>query len=306
MTRAAHQQASAIDAQVAAMAGPEVTIITVAFNSEAVLPAMLASVPKGVRVIIVDNASRDQAALQGLARAHGATLIAQQANMGFGVACNTGAAAARTDYLLFLNPDAVVRPGAIDALIAAAARYPQAAAFNPRITHEDGSVHFKRRSNLLPRRDWLPRGWPATEGPVPVLVGSAIFIAKRNFDAVGGFDPQIFLYYEDDDLSLRLRARCGPLVFVPAAEVMHMGGASSGRTVAVARIKGHHLGRSRVYTAIKNQVAWGRSRALLEAGLDAVSPLVLVSARKRAKAWARLAATWAGIRHPVQADRDMR
>lgn len=285
-----------------ATAAALVTIVTVSYKSDAVLPAMLASVPDGVRVIVVDNAAQDGSALQDLAQAHGASLIALDANKGFGVACNIGAAEARTDFVLFLNPDSVLGEGALEALIAAAVRHPQAGAFNPRITHENGSVHFKRRSNLLPRRDWLPRRWPEIEGEVPVLVGSAIFISRCNFEAVGGFDPLIFLYYEDDDLSLRLRTTCGPLIFVPSAQVMHMGGASSGRSVTVARIKGHHLGRSRVYTSVKHGVAWGRSRALLEAALDAVSPLVLVSARKRAKAWARLGATWSGILRPINKD----
>ncbi len=294
--------ASAGDQDSAISAAALVTIVTVSYNSEAVLPAMLASVPDGVRVIIVDNAAQDGSALQDLAQSHGASLIALDANRGFGVACNIGAAEAWTEFVLFLNPDSVLGEGALQALIAAAARHPHAGAFNPRITHEDGSVHFKRRSNLLPRRDWLPRRWPDIEGEVPVLVGSAIFVSKRNFEAVGGFDPLIFLYYEDDDLSLRLRATCGPLIFVPGAKVMHMGGASSGRSVTVARIKGHHLGRSRVYTTVKHGVAWGRSRALLEAALDAASPLVLISARKRAKAWARLGATWSGIVRPINKD----
>lgn len=278
-----------------------VTIITVAYNSEKVLPAMLASVPEGVRVIIVDNASQDGAALQRIAADHGAQVIPMGRNAGFGVACNAGAAAAVTPYLLFLNPDAVLRPGAIDALRAAAGRHSGAAAFNPRITHEDGSVHFKRRSNLLARREWLPRRWPAQEGEVPVLVGSAIFVRKAHFDAVGGFDPHIFLYYEDDDLSLRLRRQIGPLIFVPGAEVMHMGGASSARSVAVARIKGHHLGRSRVYAAVKHGVPWGRTKALIDAALGALSPLVLLSPRKRAKEWARLRATLRGCRDPLAA-----
>lgn len=276
-----------------------VTIVTVCYNSEAVLPAMLASVPEGARVIIVDNASKTRDGVRAIATRHGARLIEMDANMGFGVACNAGAAAAETEFVLFLNPDAALRPGALEALRDAARRYPQAAAFNPRITHEDGSVHFKRRSNLLPRGEWLPRGWPEAEGEVPVLVGSAIFITKANFDAVGGFDPHIFLYYEDDDLSLRLRRAIGPLIFVPGAEVMHMGGASSARSVAVARIKGHHLGRSRVYAAVKHGVAWGRTAALVEAALGAVSPLVLISKRKRAKEWARLAATWRGCLDPA-------
>lgn len=276
-----------------------VTIVTVSYNSESVLPVMLSSVPEGARVIIVDNASNDRALLHKIASQHGARVIEMERNAGFGVACNAGAVAAETEYLLFLNPDAALQPGALDALREAAGRHPAAAAFNPRITHEDGSVHFKRRSNLLPRRAWLPRGWPVQEGEVPVLVGSAIFMTKANFQAVGGFDPHIFLYYEDDDLSLRLRKEIGPLIFVPGAEVMHRGGASSARSVAVARIKGHHLGRSRVYAAVKHGVRWGRLAALRDAVLAALSPLVLVSARKRAKDWARLRATIRGCFNPT-------
>jgi GT2 family glycosyltransferase len=273
----------------------QVTVITVAYNSEGVLPSMVASVPPGVPIIIVDNASRDKSALRQMAERPGVRLIELEDNKGFGVACNVGAAAARTEFLLFLNPDAVLREGCLDALVDAARRYPDAAAFNPRITHEDGSVHFKRRSNLLPRREWLPRKWPAKESELPVLVGSAIFIAKLKFDAVGGFDPQIFLYYEDDDLSLRLRKQVGPLVFVPQAEVMHQGGSSTARSVEVARIKGYHLGRSRMYAVKKHGKAWGRSLAVLDAVFGAISPLVLLSKRKRAKQWARLSATFENL-----------
>jgi GT2 family glycosyltransferase len=269
----------------------QVTVITVAYNSEGVLPSMLASVPPGVPIIIVDNASRDKSALRQIAERPDVRLIEQDSNRGFGVACNLGAAASQTEFLLFLNPDAVLRPGCLEAFVDAARRIPDAAAFNPRITHEDGSLHFKRRSNLVPRQEWLPRQWPENERELPVLVGSAIFIARSKFDAVGGFDPQIFLYYEDDDLSLRLRQEVGPLLFVPQAEVMHQGGASTTRSVEVARIKGYHLGRSRMYAVKKHGKAWGRSLALLGAVLGAISPLVLVSKRKRAKEWARLSAT---------------
>ncbi|MDG1127727.1 hypothetical protein A8B83_05300 [Rhodobacteraceae bacterium EhC02] len=269
----------------------QVTVITVSFNSEAVLPAMLSSVPSGTPVVIVDNASRDQDSLRQLAEHHSARLVALERNLGFGVACNAGAAVAETEHLLFLNPDAILRPGAIDALLAAARRHPEASGFNPRITHEDGSLHFKRRSNLLPRHEWLSRKGLSDEGVLPVLVGSAIFMSRQNFERIGGFDPNIFLYYEDDDLSLRLRRDIGPLFYVPQAEVMHAGGVSSARSVEVARIKGHHLGRSRVYASVKHGVRWGRTKALLDAILGAVSPLVLLSARKRAKEWARLSAT---------------
>lgn len=268
-----------------------VTIITVTYNSEAVLGAMLASVPEGLSVVIVDNASHDKDRLRGMALGHGAKLVEMERNMGFGVACNAGAALATTEFLLFLNPDATVKLGAIEALLDAARRHPEASAFNPRICREDGEPLFKRRSNLLPKTEWLPRGGLKAEGELPVLVGSAIFVARRNFEAIGGFDPKIFLYYEDDDLSLRLRGEIGPLLYVPQAEVMHLGGASSTRSVAVAKIKGHNIGRSRVYASVKHGVRWGRAKALLDAIFGAVSPLVLLSARKRAKEWARLSAT---------------
>jgi GT2 family glycosyltransferase len=269
----------------------QVTVITVAYNSEGVLPSMVSSVPLGVPIIIVDNASRDKSVLRQIAERPGASLIELEDNKGFGVACNIGAAAARTEFLLFLNPDAVLREGCLECLIDAARRYPYVAAFNPRITNEDGTLHFKRRSNLLPRREWLSRKGPAAEGELPVLVGSAIFIAKSKFDTIAGFDPQIFLYYEDDDLSLRLRKEVGPLVFVPQAEVMHQGGSSTARSVEVARIKGYHLGRSRIYAVKKHSKGWGRTLAVVDALLGAISPLVVLSKRKRAKEWARLSAT---------------
>ncbi|MFU8864544.1 MAG: glycosyltransferase family 2 protein [Rhodobacterales bacterium] len=275
------------------------TIVTVSFNSETVLPRMLASVPEGVKVVIVDNASTSIAAIRQIAANHDAELVELSENKGFGVACNIGAARARTEFLLFLNPDVEIRPHALEALRTAAARYPAASAFNPRILDESGATSLKRRSNLLPRAEWLPRGNVDADCEVPVLAGSAIFVRKADFDAVGGFDPLIFLYYEDDDLSLRLRRERGTLYFIASAEVMHTGGASSARSAEVARIKGYHLGRSRVYCSIKHNTPFGRTKAATKALLSAISPLVLFSKRKRAKDWARLEATFKTLVSPV-------
>jgi len=267
------------------------TIVTVCFNSQKVLPRMLASVPDGVRVIIVDNASTDRASIRQIATDHEATLIELSENKGFGIACNIGAAEAKTEFLLFLNPDVEIRPNALQILREAAERYPEASAFNPRILNENGTTRFKRHSNLLPRSKWLAKVAQEKDCEIPVLVGAAIFLRKVHFDTVGGFDPLIFLYYEDDDLSLRLRDECGPLYFIASAEVIHIGGASSSRSVDVARIKGYHLGRSRVYCSLKHATPFGKTKALANAILKAISPLVLLSKRKRAKEWARLDGT---------------
>jgi N-acetylglucosaminyl-diphospho-decaprenol L-rhamnosyltransferase len=263
-----------------------VTIVSVCYNSTAVLPGMLASVPGGTPLVLVDNASADHEALAALAERAHARLIRNAENRGFGAACNQGAALAETEFLLFLNPDAELGPGALDALVAAAARYPKASAMNPRISAADGSPYFKRRSAILPRSAWMPRGWPPEDCEVGVLSGAALFVRRADFEAVGGFDPAIFLYHEDDDLSLRLGAERGPLMFIHDAQVRHRAGHSSARSPGVAALKARAMGRSRVYAARKHRRPFPFATALIGAILQMMLPLTLVSKRKAAKHWA--------------------
>lgn len=205
-----------------------VAVITVCYNSEAVVPNMLGSLPAGVPVIIVDNASRNRPAIEAVADRYGATLIRNERNLGFGVACNQGAALTDAEFLFFLNPDAVLLPGSLESLLDAAHRYPEAAAFCPRELGDQDEPIFKRRSDLLPRHLWLPRGWPPSDRALPVMHGAAMLVRSKAFASIGGFDPQLFLFFEDDDLSLRLERECGPLMFVRDAAVRHAGGRSSG------------------------------------------------------------------------------
>lgn len=265
---------------------PRTTVVAVAFNSADVLPAMLASIPPGVPVVVVDNAGTD--ASGDIARAAGARVVRLEENQGFGRGCNAGAALAGTEFLLFLNPDAALEPGALEALETAADAHPDASAFNPRIRDRNGQAYFKRGSILLARREWLARGWPATSGPVPVLSGAAFFCRRAQFEAEGGFDPAIFLYHEDDDLSLRLKARFGPLRFVREAEVVHLEGRGSPRNPETARIKSYHMARSRLHAMRKHSRPFPLARSLSSAIVKLLSPANLVSARKRAQATAYL------------------
>lgn len=277
------------------MTAPRTTIITVAYNSTGVLPAMLASVAASganAAVVIVDNASKDGTALAELARAHHARLVANPENRGFGVACNIGAAEATTEFLLFLNPDTALEPGALAALEAAMDRYPRAVAMNPRILEADGRPYFKRRSVLLPRRDWMARGWPDADCEVTVLSGAALMVRRSDFEAVGGFDPAIFLYHEDDDLALRLRAERGPIMFIRDAAVRHAGGQSTVRSPESAAFKAWHMGRSRVYAARKHGRPFARLMALGSGLASFLSPAAFASRRSRAKYVAFLKGVW--------------
>lgn len=272
-----------------------VTIVTVSYNSLAVLPAMLASVPQGAAVVVVDNASTDQAELRALCDRHGARLVCNPRNLGFGYACNLGAAGAKTEFLLFLNPDATLMPDTLDQLVSAAARHPHASALNPRIAEPDGSPAFHRSTPLLPRGQWMARGWPAADTEVAVLTGAAMFVRRAAFEAVDGFDPNIFLYHEDDDLSLRLRASAGPLVFVRDAMVRHAGGGSSPRSPASAAFKAWHNARSRVYACRKHGRPLPFATTLLRAIAGLLAPDMIFSARRRAKNWAYLKGTLSAI-----------
>ncbi|KIC24182.1 MULTISPECIES: glycosyltransferase family 2 protein [unclassified Leisingera] len=262
-----------------------ISIITVTYNSSVIVENLLRSIPSGIPVVLVDNASRDAEATRILATDHGARFIANSENAGFGRACNQGAELADTEFLFFVNPDAELFPDTLEHLLASADAHPEASAFNTRIVKGDGSLFFKRRSKLIAKSLWLSRDAAKQDGEVPVLSGGALLVRKAAFNKVGGFDPKIFLFHEDDDLSLRLKAECGPLRYVYGAQVRHLLGHSTERSARTAALKAWYMGQSRVYAARKHGQPFGFLRALGEAVLQLISPVNLLSARKRAKAW---------------------
>lgn len=269
-----------------------VTIVTVSFRSEAILPGLLDSAG-GAPVVIVDNGDPEGTATRALARGRdGVTVLPMERNLGFGTACNRGAAVAETEFLLFLNPDAELAPGALDALVEGAGRHPGAAGFNPTIVDAKGRVKLRKRSVLQPKSEALAD--PAEEGDIvlPVLQGSAIFVRKALFDRLGGFDEAIFLYHEDDDLSLRLAAE-GPLLRITDARVTHRAGHGSARSPEIAALKARAMGESRVYAMKKHGVPHPWLRSMGRALAQCLSPEMLLSRRKRAKYLGLLKGAWA-------------
>lgn len=261
----------------------DILIVTVAYNSTAVMADMLASLPAGARVIIVDNASTDHEALATLAARYGAVVLTNEANLGFGAACNAGAAAADSRYVFFLNPDAQIAPGCLEALADTFLSHPGTAAASPRVMDRRGRPAFRRRSRLLPKAAHWSGPAPTADADVPLLNGAAMFVPRAHFNAVGGFDENIFLYHEDDDLSLRLAQQFGPLRYVHDAVVTHAEGSSTARTPATAAFKARHMAQSAIYAMRKHKRPMARLRVTGFAVLQLLSPLTLLSARKRAK-----------------------
>ena len=204
-----------------------------------------------MEVIVVDNASGDGTV--AAARAAGGTkIIERQANGGFAAGCATGAEAATGQWLLFLNPDTVIAPDAVEALLNCAQEHPGTGIVGGRFVHPDGTTDprsFWGRpspwsaacfalglSSLLPGSRFFdpeaPQQWsadPAQERAVPVVSGAFMLVRRQLWDTLGGFDPVFFLYGEDADFCLRAAAAgCRPMVTARAV-CQHAGGRSSTR-----------------------------------------------------------------------------
>lgn len=268
-------------------------IVTVSYNSAEVIGDFLASVPPGIEVVVVDNSSRD--ASREIAAEHGARVIALDRNLGFGAACNRGAEGNEKDFVFFCNPDSTLTPDCCDLLIEAADRHPKAGAMNPAILNGKGAIRLNRRSALISRAEFTDRRYaePGNKDSVEVniLTGAALFCRQAAFDAVGGFDERIFLYHEDDDLVYRMRQAGWTLRIEHGATVTHLGGKSSGNAISGAALKAYFIAQSRIYVERRHGVSMPRARAALRAIAKLLSPLTLLSTRKRAQALAYLKGT---------------
>ncbi len=226
--------------------------VVVAHDSAEVLPACLAALAAAsVGTIVVDNASRDGSA--ELAERSGARVLRLPRNEGYGRANDAGIRASAAELILVANPDVVLDPGAAAALVAAADRYPDAALLAPRIVEPDGRFFFQPRS-LLATRLANPTGAPCRpEGDAcaPFLSGACFLIRREVFLAVGGFDPAIFLFYEDDDLCRRLTDAGHALVHVHDAVARHGRGRSSGPAPGRIVRSRWHQAWSRAYVSRK-------------------------------------------------------
>jgi N-acetylglucosaminyl-diphospho-decaprenol L-rhamnosyltransferase len=204
-----------------------VDIIIVNWNAGEQLAACLRSIaehggPAVRSVVVVDNGSTDGSAdvtVPGLPL----EIIRTGQNLGFGRACNLAARQCEAPFLLFLNPDAELHPGAVEGALAyAAARDAQVGVVGIRLVGRDGVAHrhcarfpdwhsFVGNSLGLTRiaRRWFP---PVTlvefdhleTRPIEHVMGAFYLIRRELFVALGGFDEDFFVYLEDLDLSRRV------------------------------------------------------------------------------------------------------
>ena len=241
-------------------AGPRVSTIVVSFNTRDHLLRGLASLESVVlplEVIVVDNASSDGSPEAVAERFPATRLVRNAENAGYARASNQGIVLARAPYVLLLNSDAEVRPGAVETMVALLDARSRVGATGPRTREPDGSVQVSFGPPLTPLNEWrqrrLVKGVRAREPGAlgratalaavehePAWLSASCLLARREaLSAVGGFDEAFFLYEEDVDLCRRLRQAGWTLVFTPEAEVVHHRGRSTDHAPDRARLEYH-------------------------------------------------------------------
>jgi len=264
------------------------TVLIVAYHSAAKLPACLAAIPSACPVIVVDNASPDDSAEVALAARPGARVIRAGKNLGFGPGANLGFGAVSTEFGLLLNADATLEPDTIVGLLSAARRYPGAGILAPEVIADEGHMQFGHDLPFRRLRGAVVE--PVGDACCWYVGGSAMFLRMEALRGIGGFDPDIFLYFEDDDLCMRMREAGHALIHVGGVRVRHEGGSSSAPSPALDRWKAFHQGWSRLHLEAKHRGHWAAWKlALAEWPALALKATLRRSDARRTK-WAGRAA----------------
>jgi GT2 family glycosyltransferase len=214
----------------------------------ACLADLLAAADEPLAVLVIDNGSGPAAAqgLQAMRHAvaalaggrHCVELLELPVNLGFAGGMNRGlawAVARHCEATLVLNNDLRLPPGFLTPLGELLRHDARVVAVGPTVLHPDGTVwaeggELACRPNALRLRRHGQRPTPTDQGPraVPFLPCACVLFRTEALAAVGGFDEDYFMYWEDVDLCDRLAARGGRIVWLPWVQVVHASGQSSG------------------------------------------------------------------------------
>lgn len=233
---------------------PILTVVIVNFNAGSDLDQCIASVMDQCdELVVIDNASSDgsiEHVKNVAANLPKLIVVLNSRNLGFSRACNMGAGAASGELILFLNPDCVLHPGAVNAMRRALREHPEVGMVGGMLLNPDGSEQaggrrmvptpwrsFVRAFGLQSLKERYPRlfeGYELHLSPVPpapddveAISGACMMVRKEALDEVGMLDERYFMHCEDLDWCMRFRQRGWRILFVPDARVTHVKGACS-------------------------------------------------------------------------------
>ncbi|MCS6924960.1 MAG: glycosyltransferase family 2 protein [Candidatus Binatia bacterium] len=219
------------------------SIIILTWNSLDVIRACLSSLPQGLarfthEVIVIDNGSRDPTPAIFRREFPWMRLVINRRNLGVARARNQGIVVSQGEYIILLDDDTIVQPGALDVLIEYLETHPQVGLCGPKLVDLEGRLHFSCRlfptlTDKVARRLPFPsaRNWRRTtemmewdhQTPraVDYVIGACQAIRRQALAQVGLLDERIFYGPEDVDLCLRLQLAGWLVVYQPQSVVVH-------------------------------------------------------------------------------------
>lgn len=217
------------------------------------LQSILASGCKSpMEIIVVDNHSDDESVHMMSEEFPTVTLIQNARNEGFIKANNKGLRASRGKYVLSLNNDTVVRPGALDSLVDFMESHPETGACGPKVLNPNGSLqnqcrrgfptpmsaiyYFLRLHKLFPRNEkfghyLMSHLDPDQVGEIDSLSGACMMVRRDVMDQVGLMDESYTMYGDDLDWCYRIKNAGWKIHYVPHAVIMHYGGMGGSRAL---------------------------------------------------------------------------
>lgn len=241
---------------------PELRLLarTLASLAEAIALAQRHSSLGEARLTLVDNgpdgleAQLRHLAEAALARAPGAAweVVSGHGNVGFGRGHNLAIAKSSSDFHLVLNPDVEMAPEALDAALRYLAAHSEVGALTPSVHGSNGEREYLVKAfptpGVLLIRGFVPRflrtlfrdsldayelrhlDWESVQAPVTIASGCFLLCRRAALQAVKGFDPGYFLYFEDFDLTLRL-SKVTTMAYCPQVRIVHHGGRAAAKGI---------------------------------------------------------------------------
>ena len=223
----------------------EISVIVVTYNSSVFIEKCLQSVFEMLKrvdheLIIVDNASRDETGKIIQEGFPNALFIQNPVNLGFGKANNLALRRAKGNFVLFINPDTVWNGGDIQKAVQFLREHPKIGVLGARLVLNDGSWqksygNFPTLNRELKEALYLPKFFPQSKWSKGLFIyqermerravdwiSCTFFLCKRDVMInIGGFDERFFMYYEDIDLSKRIRETGKEIYYYPEIEIIH-------------------------------------------------------------------------------------
>jgi GT2 family glycosyltransferase/glycosyltransferase involved in cell wall biosynthesis len=239
---------------------PLVSVIIPVYGKAQYTLACLRSIarhqPKALfEVIVVDDRSPDDSVAL-LEQIGGVKLLRNERNLGFVGSCNAGAAAARGDFLLFLNNDTQVMPNWLDGLLCCFGDHADCGIAGSRLVYPDGRLQEAGGLVFDDGSCWTAGRFEQRDAPawryrreVDYVSGAALMIRRELFQRIDGFDQRYApAYYEDTDLAFAVRQQGLKVYYEPSSTIIHCEGISAG-TDLHAGMKRHQLTNQATFAA---------------------------------------------------------